>query len=552
MHSGDSRPPLYNVQRIHDSLRQINVSRLFWRLLGIGVFLTGSAVRALDLTGVVISALDRKPLKRVELVLRSTEAGVASLGTITDDAGRFAFFNVPESRYVLQSSRTGFVPSTALYRSGARMTVPFAANQDLTDLSVPLLPAATISGKVRHPDGEPAAAVTVLAYREIYERNRHEYNVSSRGVTDDHGEYRLYGLPSGRYNIVANYAPFAGDENVREQLVRDSYGRLVVPERTVTTFLPSSPLLTDAIQLVVRPGMEIGTADITLAVSRTSAITGRIMSGQRGSAVDGASLVLLREDAIGSGYIPYPASAHMLGRGEFEIRGVVPGRYALEARASQGSTMLVTRQPVVVGNAPEVRADVIVRPDVEFRGTALGSAKEDDIPAGAEVVAEPRGGGAIRSARIDSLGNFTMRVTSGEVYDLWLRNPPQNTYLKSAQMGTVDVIETGLQLVSAGTATLSLTTSATGAIIRGTTEPGANVALIPENGLLMRFSEAAANEWGLFSFGAVAPGSYRVISWFDTRPCEMWNPTARYECSRAGEAITVKESGDYTVFVKPF
>lgn len=552
MHSGDSRPPLYNVQQIQDSLRQINVSRRFWRLLGIGVFLTGSAVSALDLTGVVISALDRKPLKRVELVLRSTEAGIASLGAITDDAGRFAFFNVPKSRYVLRSSRTGFVPSTALYQGGARMTVPFAVNQDLTDLSVPLLPAATISGKVRHPDGEPAAAVTVLAYREIYERNRHEYDVSSRAITDDRGEYRLYGLPSGRYNIVANYTPFAGDENVREQLVRDSYGRLVVPERTVTTFLPSSPLLTDAIQLVVRPGMEIGTADITLAVSRTSAITGRILSGQRGSAVDGASLLLLREDASGSGYIPYPASARMLGKGEFEIWGVVPGRYALEARASEGRTMLVTRQPVVVGNAPEVHADVIVRPDVEFRGTALGSAKEDNIPAEAEVVAEPRGGGAIRSARIDSLGNFTMRVTAGEVYDLWLRNPPQNTYLSSAQMGTVDVIEKGLQLETAGTATLSLTTSANGAIIRGITEPGANVALIPENGLLMRFSEAAANEWGLFSFGAVAPGSYRVISWFDTPPCEMWNPTARFECWRAGEAISVKESGDYTVFVKPF
>ena len=46
-------------------------------------------------------------------------------------------------------------------------------------LSVPLTPAATISGKVRHSDGEPAVGVTVLAYRELYERNRHEYEVAS-------------------------------------------------------------------------------------------------------------------------------------------------------------------------------------------------------------------------------------------------------------------------------------------------------------------------------------------------------------------------------------
>lgn len=539
-------------QRIYDSLRQISVSRPFRRPIGIIVFLAGNVIPASDLTGVVVSALDRKPLKRVELVLRSTEPGIAALGAISDEAGRFAFLNVPKSRYVLQSSRTGFVPSTALYESGARLAIPFAVDRDLSDLSVPLLPAATIAGKVRHPDGEAAAGVTVLAYREVYDRNRHEYDVASRSVTDDHGEYRLYGLAPGRYNVVANYTPFAGDENVREQLVRDSNGNLVVPERTVTTFLPSSPLLSQATQLIVRSGMDIGTADITLAVSRTSTIKGRIMSGQSGSAANGASLLLLREDASGSGYIPYPGIVHLLGKGEFEVQGVVPGRYALEARASEGRMILVRRQPVAVGNAPEVNADVILRPDIEFRGTALGSAKDDSIPAGAQIMAEPRSGGPIRSARIDSSGNFSMRVTAGEVYDIWFRNAPGNTFLKSARLGTTDVVEQGLQLDSAGSATLSLTTSANGAIIRGSTEPGANVALIPDNGLLLRFSESTANEWGLFAFGAVAPGNYRVISWFDAPPCEIWNPTARFECSQTGEAIIVRESGDYIVVVKPF
>ena len=181
-------------QRIQGVRRQINVSSPSWRLLGFGVVLAGLPAAALELNGIVISASDRKPLKRAELILRSMEAGIPAIGTITDDSGRFAFLDVAKSRYVLQVSRTGFVPSSTLYQNDARLGVPFAVDRDLTDFMFQLTPAATISGKVRHSDGEPAAGVTVLAYREFYERNRHEYDVATRAVTDDYGQYRLSNL----------------------------------------------------------------------------------------------------------------------------------------------------------------------------------------------------------------------------------------------------------------------------------------------------------------------------------------------------------------------
>ena len=59
--------------------------------------------------------------------------------------------------------------------------------------------------------------------------------------------------------MAANFVPFGGNEEVREGLVRDTYGRLVVPERTVTTFFPSSPILSEATQLVVRSGSDMDT-----------------------------------------------------------------------------------------------------------------------------------------------------------------------------------------------------------------------------------------------------------------------------------------------------
>jgi hypothetical protein len=509
-------------------------------------------MRAAEVHGVVTSsAAERKPLKRADVVLRPTTPGLSAFGVTTDEMGRFDFVDIQDGSYVLQVSRTGYVPSTTVYQYGARMGLPFAVKGVLEDVSVRLSPAATISGKVRHGDGEPAAGFVVQAYREVYQRNHHTYGVAGRSISDDRGEYRLHGLPPGRYYVAAVATVFGGQNDVREQPVRDAYGQLVPPEQTVTTFLPSSWKLSEATQLTLRHGQDIGTADIFLSRSKTAVIKGRILSGKSGQPGDGATAMLLREDPTGTGYLPYPATPRMLQKGEFEIRGVVPGPYVIEARAADKDGLLFARETVLVGNSAEVNVNVVLRGDIELRGVVAPASTGEKLPEGLKIVAEPRNSGATRTTGVSSDGTFTLRLTAGETYDLLLQDPPNDTYLQSARLNQADVLSTGLRLESAGVATLSLVVDERGGLVRGETQPGVNVILLPQEGPLLRYSESQANEWGLFAFGAVAPGDYRVIVWFDDPPCDLWSPTAQFECLPYGQPVHVNEGGSYTVSLQP-
>ena len=523
-----------------------------WTLTIALLFGCAAAARAIEIKGSVIHALERRALKRAEVVMRPAQGGRAR-GTTTDDSGRFSFHEVPPGRYRFEVSRPGFLPAKTVWQNNARLPEAFLFENDAEGLSVKLLPATTITGKVRHHDGEPAARVGVEAWREHWVRNRHAFEMARSTITDDRGEYRLTGLPPGRYYIAAVAAPFRGNEDVDEQWVRDSSGVLRPPERPVTTFLPSAWKLSEATPMHAPAGAEIGNADIFIAQTRVGTINGRITHGGNGQPVQGATIRLMREDGSGTGFLPanhFPVRAH--GRGEFTIMGVLPGSYVLEARSAEMGGVLYSRQTLSVGNAPVTTVNVLLQPEVAVAGQVMTTAKEAQLPRGLRVVAEPRGDGIpARSARVEPGGTFALRLMAGEVYDVMLADAPENVYLRAVAIGDDDVMKKGLELSSATPVPLTLTVDTRGGQVRGITQAGANVRLVPDDGLLSRFYETTASEWGVFQFRGVAPGDFRVISWFEEPPCDAWDPVARSECRRFGEPLKVQDSGMHTLALEP-
>ena len=71
-------------------------------------------------------------------------------------------------------------------------------------------------------------------------------------------------------------------------------------------------------------------------------------------------------------------------------------------------------------------------------------------------MAEPRGEEAVRSARIDTSWEFlTAHHGRWRLRSSGSGMRPATRYLKSARIGTVDVVAQGLQLESAGSATFN-------------------------------------------------------------------------------------------------
>lgn len=518
----------------------------------LAILLACGSASAVEIRGTVIHAMDRRALKRAEVVLRPVGGGRAR-GATTDDSGRFSFHDVPAGPYRIEVARTGFMPSSTLWHNNSRLPDPASFESDIEGLTVRLVAASVLSGKVRYPDGEPAPRIAVEAWREYWHRNRHLFEMVRSGSTDDRGEYRLFGLPPGRYYVAAVAVPFRGNDDVDEQWVRDASGTLVPPERPVTTFLPSSWKLTEASQIQVFAGAEIGNADIFIAKARAGILTGRITHGGNGQPIEGATIRLMREDGSGTGFLPanhFPVRAQ--SRGEFTISGVLPGSYVLEARSSEKGGVLFSRQTVTVGNSPVTTVNALLQPEIAVAGQVFTSAKDTRVPDGLRVLAEARSEGVqSRSARVSRDGTFALRLMAGERYDLILMEANENVYLQSASINSDDVLNNGLRLDTTTPVPLTLTVDPLGASVRGQTEPGASVTLIPASGVLSRFHLSTANGWGVFEFAGVAPGDYRVVAWFDEPPCNLWNPVARSECNRFGQSLNVQEAGSHTVTLQP-
>ena len=79
-----------------------------------------------------------------------------------------------------------------------------AAGQTTRDLLLRLTPAATISGRIRDPQGLPLVDVPVHLFRSSYDFQGRRSSQPAGGVrTNDRGEYRICWVTPGRYYLLA-------------------------------------------------------------------------------------------------------------------------------------------------------------------------------------------------------------------------------------------------------------------------------------------------------------------------------------------------------------
>ena len=167
------------------------------------------------LNGRVVNALTQAPLDgaRVLLTLYGSPES-ESMGTyelVSNREGKFQAKGIPAGRYTFRVERTGFVNSDGLRPGQLASTdmpgfppgVTLYAGQT-APLSVSLMPAAEVTGRVVLPDGEPRPGVWVSLDSEPI-RPATGIGIIGRGsrVTDARGEFRFWGLPAGHYYVKA-------------------------------------------------------------------------------------------------------------------------------------------------------------------------------------------------------------------------------------------------------------------------------------------------------------------------------------------------------------
>lgn len=457
--------------------------------------LSGNSIVA----GQVLKATDGSPLRNAALELVGLDEPSLRFHARSDSRGVFAFRNLPPARYQLRARRIGYSP--AVYRSAILLT----AGQEVGDVVFRLQPEAVVIGKVVDDEGEPRPGVEVRAI------SKDDASKPARAVvTNDLGEYRLYGLAAGEYflSAVDTGNPYVTDYDLRAGDSDAPGAREYAP-----TFYPGTIARSEAAPVRLDPGQELR-IDFKLLRARLSNLVGRVRTSTGRSVT--AEVVL---EPLPQAFAGAQMRAAVRPNGSFIVRDVLPGSYALTATAMSGDTELSARQHVEVTAEPLPELNIVVAPLKSVRGrvTFVGGGKIAD--AGTMMVwLRNRDGENVgtASAQVEEDGTFTAMPPLPEgTYDVELTGAPGSAYLRSAQVGIDNALQSGVLISNRSSLdSLELTVDPAGAQVAGVLDEdrrpaaGETLRIVGDDAFS---TDSVTDDLGIFNFVGLRPGEYRIF-----------------------------------------
>ncbi len=301
------------------------------------------------ISGTVLSALHKVPLAASKVTLSTADG--SPLRTVTADRrGRFIFDALPAGAYKVSAGRANYATGRYGQRAWNEVGRPITlAPGAAFTVEILLHRLGVITGTVVDENGEGmpdfrVRAITAASYGVTG-------RVSSEGVTDDRGVFRIVGLKPGFYYVATG-----------AQQLEEGYGLL-------PTFYPQHLSLTAAQVVQVDIDRETSNVQIQPLPGRLLRLAGRVNNpwGRAGPLV---RLTLFRDEESRD------AQADVAGN--FSFSGLTPGRYTLvgQVQLSPGNK-LAGYQPVEIDRdiegvglslsaAPDVRVRVVDEKDADL------------------------------------------------------------------------------------------------------------------------------------------------------------------------------------------
>ena len=310
------------------------------------------------LVGRVTAGDSGRPIMRAQVALIRVSETRPFGFTFTDDTGQYSFEQIAEGRYTLVVYKPGVYLET-FYGRTTPDTPPkiltIAAGTE-TRIDVALPRAGVISGRIFDESGEPLPYATVVLGRppgttatSDSQTNTPPLIVSTvsstsgfsrvttqpGAMTNDRGEFRLFGLAPGEYMLYANPQVLQGDKR-----------------RHAPVYYPGVVDAAAAERIRILPGQEIVNLDFTLRLTPRITVSGIALTPE-GDPIRGGNLALqwtIHDTSI----LSQIASIKVDGSFSFES---LPGQYVLRARYTnlaagaedRAAANLSVAHPLVVG-----------------------------------------------------------------------------------------------------------------------------------------------------------------------------------------------------------
>ncbi len=442
------------------------------------------------------------------------------LFALTDAEGAFTISHVSAGTYTIVANHSGFV-SRKNY-SGQQFeesqTFRLSSAQILDKIDVRLVPAGVISGTISDEDNQPIAAVMVEAVRLRYARGGRLLDSSqTRVLTDDLGNFRLYGLPPGNYFVRAEV------DRVSAQV-----GKVI----SRLAYYPGTVDVENAQPIKVTPGNEASGIRVSIGPVLVYSITGNIID-PTGSAGQGRYQITAMNSTDAANNGGRITTATSVAGGSFTLRGLPSGTYnvwamLLEDRSDKSSTPDVSGSATVRIVDSDARANVQVSLEVDVSGKIAIETTSGRSVSGMSIVLAAENNSIDDPDRTrlksvtDQRGNFKITYVPSGSYEFKVL-PDAGVYLKRVVCNGKD--HTGQPLMIEGGASVgdciltlgSDTGTVKGQVLDGDKPvPGQTVVAIPEDRAmrhLERFTITAnTNANGEFQLSGVIPGDYLLFA----------------------------------------
>ncbi len=469
-----------------------------------------------SISGSVSNSVTGVPLPRVHvsvIVLSNTSA--QSFAALTDAEGKFAIGKLPPGRFIVNVDRAGFVAPPNGNRLSDSQLRP---DEKKEDVKLTLTPTGAISGRVLNAGGGEVQGAIVSLDGAPFGINP--------ATTDEKGQFRITGVPPGRYRVLANPAVMPFPPEIRTDGTEEvHYAR---------TYYPDALTVKAGQRVEVVAGSEVKGIDVRLVRTPIVTLSGKVLDGPAG----GKILVRAMASAAAGGVVQQ--ANNVKADGSFQIWQLDPGKYTVVAMSSPsggGSQQGLQSVPVEIDVAGADIRNIELRMIQPFDLTArLGfeDAKARERPA----IQTPRGQGQqppaprrmilrpegqtfinspsmFQSVEIGDDDSFTLERLQPGRYRL---NSTWGPYIKSVRVAgretEGDILDLRNGPAGDVTITVASVTGEVSGVVTDSIGPaaGVRVVLIGEGsgGRLPVATMSAAD--GAYKFAAVPPGKYRMIA----------------------------------------
>lgn len=289
--------------------------------------------------GRLITADTSAPVRRAQV--RISGPDIMPKSATTDNEGRYEFQQLPAGRFTITATKSGFV--TVNYGqtrpNEAGKPIELADGQVLERADITMPRGSVIAGRIVDEFGDPIADVAVTALRSTWSNGKRRLQSAGRAaMTNDLGQYRIYGLSPGEYYVSAT------SRGSQEMMVAEMAmmarvsiaggpGAEAPRSGYAPTYFPGTPNGAQAQRLTLAMGQEAQNTDFGLVPVRLVTVKGTVI-GSEGGPLAGVMVSATPREPGDSGFMLLTGSARTDQNGNFTIPGLAPGEYTLNARTT--------------------------------------------------------------------------------------------------------------------------------------------------------------------------------------------------------------------------